>query len=298
MIHYDLCLPWYWEYDADFVGMIARACARRGLVLLQITPASVLEAVTGLYTGEIQFGALIDRAADDPRFEPVRRHARGHGRYRINPHEVSAWAEDKATMHLELIQAGLQTPYTILLAPFVEQPVLAPLDLTPLGTTFVLKPAHGGGGEGVRLNVSSLDDLLRARLDFPNQKYLAQATITPRLLLGREAWFRAYYVGGDCLPCWWHPRTHVFAAVTAEEEAQFGLEPLRELTQRIAQVCRLDWFSTEIALTEGGQFVVVDYVNDGIDTRLQSRAADGIPDEVAQRMAEGLVELVYRNRPP
>ena len=26
IMHYDLCLPWYWEYDIDFVQMIERAC--------------------------------------------------------------------------------------------------------------------------------------------------------------------------------------------------------------------------------------------------------------------------------
>ena len=45
------------------------------------------------------------------------------------------------------------------------------------------------------------------------------------------------------------------------------------------RICKLDWFSTEIALTLE-EFVVVDYVNDGIDTRVQSKAVDGVPDEV------------------
>jgi hypothetical protein len=53
----------------------------------------------------------------------------------------------------------------------------------------------------------------------------------------------------------------------------------------------LDWFSTEIALTLE-QFVVIDYVNDGIDTRVQSKAVDGVPDEVMQGIATRLVEKV------
>jgi hypothetical protein len=50
----------------------------------------------------------------------------------------------------------------------------------------------------------------------------------------------------------------------------------------------MDWFSTEIALTLE-KFVVVDYVNDGIDTRVQSRAVDGVPDEVIKNIARQLV---------
>ncbi len=34
-------------------------------------------------------------------------------------------------MHLELITAGIHTPYTILLPPFIEQPVIPELDLSP-----------------------------------------------------------------------------------------------------------------------------------------------------------------------
>jgi len=33
LMHYDLCLPWYWEYDIDFVQMIERACNEKGLTL-------------------------------------------------------------------------------------------------------------------------------------------------------------------------------------------------------------------------------------------------------------------------
>ena len=288
---YDLCLTWYWQYDDDFVRLIDQACAARGLTLWQVTPRSILEALTAIYAGAATFRTLLDRAPDDLRFEPVRRFALEHRLRRINPLEISHWAEDKATMHLELIQAGLQTPYTILMAPFVDQPILPPLDLAPLGPRFVLKPAVGGGGEGVMMNASTREDVECARLEFPDQKYLAQAHIEPRLLGGRKAWFRSFYVGGECIPCWWNPSTHVYKVLTPDEEAQFQLAPLRAVTERIARVCRLDWFSTEIAFTGDDKFVVVDYVNDSVDTRLQSKAVDGVPDEVMRQITSKLVDL-------
>jgi len=289
---YDLCLTWYWKYDEDFAALIRQACHAHGLSLCEVTPANLLESTTALYTGQHAFRALLDRASDDLRFEPIRRYAREHHLRRINPAELSHWSEDKATMHLELIQAGLHTPHTIILAPFIDQPLLPPLDLGALGGRFVLKPAVGGGGEGVVLNASTSEDIQRARLEFPDQKYLLQEHVEACLLHGQKAWFRVFYVGGRCLPCWWNPLTHAYAVLTPEEEQRFDLAPLRLLTGRIAAICRLDWFSTEIALTEERRFVVVDYVNDGIDTRLQSRADDGVPDEVMQQMAEELVRLV------
>ena len=288
---FDLCLPWYWEYDLDFVQMVEDACRARQLSFLQVTPASLLDVTTALYKGELIFRALLDRSQGDARFEPLTRWARANACRRINPAELSAWSEDKTTMHMELIQAGLHTPYTILLPSFIDQPVIPELDLSRLGGQFVIKPSNGGGGEGVVMGASSQNEVLRARMEFPQQKYLVQAYVNPRSVDGRPAWFRIFYAAGQCYACWWNPLTHVYAMVTPEEQARHQLDRLISDTQRIASLCRLDWFSTEIALTDD-QFVVVDYVNDGIDTRIQSRALDGVPDEVMRAIAERLVRLI------
>src|SRR5512140_2580462 len=106
MLEFDVCLPWYWQYDLDFVCFIDEACAARGLRLWQVTPVNLLDSVRQLYSGQATFHTLLDRAADDLRFEPIRRFALENGRRRINPAELSHWSEDKATMHLELMQAG------------------------------------------------------------------------------------------------------------------------------------------------------------------------------------------------
>jgi len=289
-MHYDICLPWYWEYDIDFANFVQHACTEHGLTLWQITPDNLLESITALYKGERYFNSLIDRSQGDDRFLPINNWAKEYNKRRINPPELSKWSEDKATMHLELISAGIHTPYTILLSSFLEQPVLPHLDLTPLGQQFVIKPSNGGGSAGVILGASSLDQIMRARMEFPDQKYLLQTTITPRTIQGRPAWFRVFYSVGKVYPCWWHPLTHVFAEVTQSEENKYELTPLRDITQRIASICKLDWFTTEIALTHE-EFVVVDYVNDQIDTRVQSKAVDGAPDEVIRNVASHLVQL-------
>jgi glutathione synthase/RimK-type ligase-like ATP-grasp enzyme len=295
MTHYDLCLPWYWEYDIDFVNFVEQACQAQGLTLWQITPDNLLESITALYKGEKTFQTILDRSQGNDRFSPIPRWAKANNKKRINPTEVSKWSEDKATMHLELISAGIQTPYTILLSPFHEQPVIPEPDLTPLGGQFVIKPSNEGGGEGVILGASSIGQILRARMEFPEQKYLLQSTITPRTIQGRPAWFRVYFAVGKTYPCWWHPLTHVFSTVTQSDEHKYDLSPLHNITQRIASICKLDWFSTEIALTLE-DFVVVDYVNDEIDTRIQSKAVDGAPDEVMQGIATQLVTIAKENQ--
>jgi len=294
-MHSDLCLPWYWEFDIDFVQMVEHACHAQGLTLWQITPDNLLESINALYQGERTFNTILNRSQGDDRFLPINRWAKEYNKKRINPTELSKGSEDKATMHLELITAGVQTPHTILLAPFLEQPVLSALDLTPLGNQFVIKPSNEGGGEGVILGASSLEQILRARLQFPEQKYLLQSTVTPRTIQGRPAWFRVFYAVGKTYPCWWHPLTHVYAEVTPSEEHRYELTALHNLTRHIASLCHLDWFTTEIALTLE-DFVVVDYVNDEIDTRVQSKAVDGAPDEIMQNIASQLVTIAKDNQ--
>jgi glutathione synthase/RimK-type ligase-like ATP-grasp enzyme len=196
-------------------------------------------------------------------------------------------------MHLELITAGLNTPHTILLPPFLEQPVIPQIDLSPLGENFVIKPSNGGGGEGVILGVNTVEQILHARMEFPEQKYLIQAHVTPQIIEDTPAWFRVFYANGETHPCWWNPETHIYAQVTAEDETQWGLSRLREMTKRIASICKLDWFTTEIALAD--DFIVVDYVNDEIDTRVQSQAMDGVPDEVMECVARQLVKIAKEN---
>jgi len=295
MPHYDLCLAWNWEYDRDFVHLLESACARVGLTFFSVTTDNLDSTLAGLSSREISFACFFDRASEsDPRFQPLVDRARQSHLFRINPQELTVWSADKATMHLEFVSRGLDTPYTILLSPCHEQTGLPQLDLSPLGGRFAIKPASLGGGEGVVLEATSLEQVLSVRWQYPHEKYLLQAHVTPQVLDGRPAWFRLLVCDGAVYPCWWDQYTHVYSRVTAEERFRFGLRSLYEVARRIAQICRLDLFSTEITLSADGCFKAVDYVNDPLDLRLQSKAADGVPDACVENIAGRLARLVER----
>jgi hypothetical protein len=293
-MNFDFCLAWNWEYDADFVAILRGAFLERGLTVLEVVPDNLTRTLENLKNGEISFSSFLDRASEsDPDFLSLARWAEEQCVHFFNSHPRALHAMNKASMHLEFITAGIHTPYTIILPPFHEQPHLAPfLDLSPLGEKFTIKPAHGGGGEGVITEATSLDQVQAARQEYPHDFYLLQAHIAPALLSGRPAWFRVLYCGERIYPCWWDIQTHVYTPVTADEEEAFRLTPLYQTTQRIAAVCGLDMFSTEIAQTGGSLFVAVDYVNDQIDLRLKSSAFDGVPDEIVRDIAVRLAELV------
>jgi hypothetical protein len=63
----------------------------------------------------------------------------------------------------------------------------------------------------------------------------------------------------------------------------------------ISRLCGLDLFSTEIAITQADQFMVVDYVNDQIDLRLQSKAYEGVPDVIVRDITEKLVGQLLKH---
>ncbi len=297
MSHYDLCLAWNWKHDADFVTMVEQSCRSHGLSMLEVTPSNWEEKLRALVKKQIACRAFLDRASDeDERFIPFDQWARDHSVFRINPREQAVRAWNKAIMHLALMGAGLHTPYTIVLPSYEEKADLDPIDLSPLGKHFVIKPAHGGSGEGVITGASSLAQVILARQQYPADQYLLQAHVAPTQLGSWPAWFRVIYCGGQVYPCWWNPKTRIYIPVSAAEEHDHGLTPLRHMAATIAGVCRLELFSTEIALSPEGLWVVVDYVNDQIDLRLQSRAGDGVPDEIVRGIAEGLITLIKTHR--
>ncbi|MCX6348600.1 MAG: hypothetical protein NTV79_03725 [Candidatus Aureabacteria bacterium] len=296
---YDFCLAWNWEYDGDFVAILAEACRKRNLSFLQATPDKLEEIARGLDENLLFVRVFLDRAAEaDPRYLILDAWAREHALYRIDPFEQASRTWDKATMHAALIGAGLQTPHTIILPSWQEQPSLEPADLTPLGEKFTIKPAHGSGGVGVILEATSWEQALAARRNNPADRYLLQAHVAPVVLGGKPAWFRVLFCCGAVFPCWWNTATHAYIPVSPEEESAFNLQPLRRIAFELARICGLDSFSTEIALTPWGLFTVVDYINDQIDLRLQSKALDGVPDAIVHDVADRLADLAARKCAP
>jgi hypothetical protein len=294
MTCYHFCLAWNWEHDADFAGLLDMACQSRGFSLLQITPENLAERMQSLASKEVTFHTFLDRASDaDPRFVPVAHWACHHALRRVNPHELACRAWDKVAMH-RAISLSMDTPLTLILPSYDEQPLLSEIDLTSLGSSFTIKPGRGGGGDGVITEATGLHQVLAARRAFPSHRYLLQTHIVPTQLDSRPAWFRVIYCAGKAYPCWWDNCTHIYTPVTPEEEACYRLAPLRSFISTIARICGLDLFSTEITLTSDGRFVIVDYVNDPIDLRLQSKTPDGVPDGIVRGIAERLVDLSSR----
>ena len=294
---YDLCIVWNWEYDIDFINILDKVCKTNNLSLLQITPKNFENILNALIKGEINFRAYLDRGTDvDLSFMPLVKWTHEHGIFSINPYEKANRGCDKALMHPDFIYSGLYTPYTIILPSYDDLPVLSEIDLKVLGENFIIKPAHGSGGIGVVLKATTLSQVIEVRKEHQQDKYLIQANIEPRDLGLHPAWFRVIYSAGYVYPNWWNPRTKIYYPVTETEEKEYGLSPLRTIASKISHISGLNLFSTEIAFTPDNLFVVIDYVNDPLDLRIQSKAVDGVPDNIIQSVAENLVDLILTKK--
>lgn len=286
-----LGLAWNTAIDADFVQILEQVCQAKGVPFVQITLDNLRQIFRALLRRELRLSVLIDRASDmDLRFLPLAQWAHDLGVAIINPYKQAAASCDKSRTHQLLICAGLLTPHTIIIPSYHDEPNIAPLDLSWLGTSFVIKPARGRGGAGVVLDAHSWEQVLMVRREYPAEPYFLQVRLVTACFDSRPTWFRVLYCVGAIFPCWWNPATHWYDPLTPDDIVQYGLQSLLEITGTIAEVCELAMFSTEIALTVDQQFVVVDYANDQIDLRLQSNVWDGVPDQIVWTMAECLAE--------
>jgi hypothetical protein len=216
----------------------------------------------------------------------------------IDPPDVAQAAFDKARLHPRLLREGFQVPFTVIVpADKAETCLLSDIDRASLGTPFVIKPGTGYGKRGVILDATSERDLQRCVKAWPDSNYLLQSRITPHTWNGEPAYFRVFHVFGSIWSCWWNCFTDRYRLVTPTEEEQFGLAAMREIVVRLAALTGMNFFSSEIAITESGRFLLIDYVNDQCHMLSQSANPQmGVPDAVvtavATRLVEGVAELI------
>jgi hypothetical protein len=286
------------KLDADdfFIHRVQALCAERGLNFFLIEPLWV-ETFHDLYShGKVWVRVLLNMHSEhhEPAdiYHRLVRLAAERKTQVIDPPAVALAAFDKARLHPRLAAAGLTVPFTLVVPR--EQIGLFRLtqaDLAALGVPFVIKPSLGYGRRGLVLDATTERDLARALADWPDPQYLLQRRIVPRWFAHDPAYFRVYFVFGSIWCVWWNCFTDRYRMLSAEEIQRFALAPLTEIINRIAALTGMNFFSTEIALTESNDFVVIDYVNDQCHLLTQSANPQmGVPDQIVQAIARRLVE--------
>jgi hypothetical protein len=151
----------------------------------------------------------------------------------------------------------------------------------------------GYGRKGLVLDATSEKDLARSIAAWPDANYLFQRRIIPRDRDGTPVYFRVYFVFGSVWLSWWNCYNDQYRLVTAAEREELGLGRLEEIVRSIASLTGMTFFSSEIAQTQSGEFIIIDYVNDQCHLLSQSAHPQlGVPDELVGAIAKRIVEAV------
>jgi hypothetical protein len=292
------------DSDDFFIHCIQRHCAEAKLNFFLIEPRWVEAFHIYLQLGEIWPRVMLNMHSEHHQPEEiyhrlVRLAAEKHCQV-IDPPDLAQAVFDKARLHPRLLQAGLNVPATLIVErEQVPEFRLTDQDRATLGSTFVIKPAMGYGRGGLVMDATSEKDLARSMTGWPDSHYLLQRRIVPRTIKGAPAYFRVYYVFGSVWCSWWNCYNDNYRLVTPQEATELHLKPLEEMIRQIAVLTQMNFFSSEIAQTEEGEFVLIDYMND--QCHMLSQSANpriGVPDElvaaVAKRLVEATKELIAR----
>lgn len=297
---YDLAFAYLWEYDLDFIRLIEEKFQAAGLSTFVISDYNINEVHDKVVHRKLHFNFYFDRAWDvDARYEALGKILTRRRCVILNSYKNVLHAIDKASMHLEFITAGLHVPHSIIIPPHKEKEHLfiSLEDLAMLGRPFIIKPCNTtGGGMGVVTGAETLKEILDERANNSGDKYILQKKIYPKFLDGKRAWFRSFWAFGKPIPVWWDDSTHLYEIISPAEYDTFKLKRLKQITKQIAEMISLDFFSTEIVLTEDENFLVIDYVNDQCDMRLKSLHYDGIPDTIVDEIIKSMLRFILRSK--
>ncbi len=295
---YDLVMTHKLDSDDLFIHCIQRHCAEARINFYLIEPLWVEAFHIYLQLGEIWPRVLLNMHSEHHQPEEiyhrlVRLAAEKHCQV-IDPPDIAQAGFDKARLHPQLVKAGVRVPPTIIVPrDKVGKFQLSDPDMATLGSPFVIKPGMGYGRGGLVLDATSEKDLARSVTAWPDSNYLLQRRIIPRHIKGIPAYFRVYFVFGSVWCCWWNCYNDNYRLVTPQEATELHLKPLEEMIRQIAALTGMSFFSSEIAQTEAGDFVAIDYVND--QCHMLSQTANpriGVPDELVAAVAKRLVEAV------
>jgi hypothetical protein len=302
---YSLGIAWNWTYDEDFISGIHQKCIDAGINDYLVNPQNLEETIGKLTSGKIEFALFFDRASEElEEFIPMVDFLHDSGTVLLNePHLISDTL-NKKIMHTKLYHSGVIVPHTLMIPPYKDFPDfnVSSTERKRLGKVFIAKPSeNSGGGQGVHYITNSgtergikktLRQISEARQEYPDDNYLLQRIVEPKMFDEHKGWFRIFYAFGAVIPCWWDPDTHIYDPLTREQTRHYKLQHLNPIMQAIQASSKLDFFSTEVAVDSQGRFYVIDYVNEVPDMRLKSKHLDGVPDIVVEKVEDRLVKYV------
>ena len=286
------------KLDADdlFIHRVQQHCAEAGLSFFLVEPLWVQYFYDALSKGQLWARVLLNMHSEhhqpDDIFHQLVRLAAERQVQVIDPPDRARSAFDKARLHPQLVAAGINVPFTVIVPKASFETFRLPEEQRQLlGTPFVIKPSMGYGRRGLVMDATGEKDMARSMSMWPDDNYLFQRKIVPRNLGNSPAYFRVYYIFGSVFRVWWNCFTDHYRMIAPGEVPDSALNELEATIRRIASITGMNFFSSEIAQIDSGEYVVIDYMNDQCHMLSQSANPQiGVPDELVGAIARRLVE--------
>ena len=293
---YDVVMTHKLDADDLFIHRVQQHCAEAGLSFFLVEPLWVQYFYDALSKGQLWARVLLNMHSEhhqpDDIFHQLVRLAAERQVQVIDPPDRARSAFDKARLHPQLVAAGINVPFTVIVPKASFETFRLPEEQRQLlGTPFVIKPSMGYGRRGLVMDATGEKDMARSMSMWPDDNYLFQRKIVPRNLGNSPAYFRVYYIFGSVFRVWWNCFTDHYRMIAPGEVPEPALNELEATIRRIASITGMNFFSSEIAQIDSGEYVVIDYMNDQCHMLSQSANPQiGVPDELVAAIARRLVE--------
>jgi len=293
---YDVVMTHKLDADDLFIHRVQQHCAEASLSFFLIEPIWVQAFYDGFSKGQIWARVLLNMHSEhhqpDDLYHKLVRLAAERQTQVIDPPDRAQAAFDKSRLHPRLMAEGINVPTTVIVPKGkANEFQLTEAERQALGVPFVIKPSMGYGKRGLVLDATSEKDLARSIALWPDENYLFQRKIVPRQQGDRPAYFRVYYIFGSVFKVWWNCFNDNYRLIQPGDLTDQASAELESIIRRIAALTGMNFFSSEIAQIESGEFVVIDYVNDQCHMLSQSANPHiGVPDELVAAIARRLVE--------
>lgn len=291
---YDLGIAWGDPVHAPFADAVSKAAKAAGLTFLEVTYNNLPDMFTAALDGKLACKTFIDRGGiDHPGFFGVALALYERGTRVLNDPRALLHASSKTTLIDLFKKEGLPVQRTVIIPGTSRDQKQAGVantrDLNAIikevGIPFTIKPAYGGYADEVMLNAYTSADIENYINEDSTEDVLVQEFVVPGTSGRRMAWFRILYAAGLVEPFWWNPQNHFYEPLE-NETLKADVVPMVE---RIADITKLDLFSTEIAIDHKGDYVIIDYANHPMDLNAQDLANNCVPRDAIVRIAENLV---------
>ena len=305
MQKYDLGFIFVGNKTEAVIKWFRRESSLRKLKFIWINEQNAPETLKKIESHQIKIAFLVDNESnyynpEDIYLKICYAVKDSGGKVIDDPDNARVFA-DKSVTHFDLVEAGIPVPYTVVVRNWLPDDfVLTKEQLKKLGQPFIIKPARGFGQKGViRDGSGDIKQIAEARHFNRGDNFLLQEKVVPTAFGEKMAWFRVYYLFGEIIPCFWNPETGQYSHVSMREMSHYRLFSLVRIVSEIARIVRVNFFSSEVAVTGKGKerrFVVIDYVNDQCELCVRPTKIAGPVPEVVQHIAETYVRHAWMHK--